>query len=99
MDKHPVTGMEIEDGHGALPEQQQVVNHLHYIAQTRGEEAADAMRVELGLPTSAEMAAAAADAEDTNAAEHKALSDRITRLEDAFAALGKPGPENHGGTE
>jgi hypothetical protein len=93
--------MEIEDGHGALPEHQQVVHHLHYIEQTRGEEAADAMRVELGLPTAKEEreAAAAATAAGTgsahelarhddlltalevNAAEHKALADRIARLE------------------
>ena len=105
MAKHPVTGMELEDGHGALPEYQQVVQHLHYIEQTKGEEVADAMRAEMGLPTAKEEreAAAAATAAGTgsahelarhddrltalevNASEHKALAERIAKLEHDMA--------------
>lgn len=84
MAKHPVTGMEIEDGHGALPESQQVVQHLHYIEQTQGEEKADEMRKELGLPPvkeEREAASAAAAAGTGSAHELAVLNDRITALE------------------
>lgn len=42
---HPITGMRLEDGSGALPDDQQaLVLHCAYIEQTQGQEAADAMR-------------------------------------------------------
>lgn len=42
---HPITGMPLEDGSGAWPDDQQaLVLHCGYIEQTQGKEAADAMR-------------------------------------------------------
>ncbi len=89
MAKHPVTGMDIEDGHGALPEHQQVVQHLHYIEQTQGEEAADAMRAELGLPPVKEEREAAVEATAAGTASAHELAkhdDRLTALEAGLAA-------------
>ena len=42
---HPITGMRLENGVGALPDDlQALVLHCAYIEQTQGEEAAAAMR-------------------------------------------------------
>ncbi len=40
---HPVTGMPLESGRGALSEKQQALVHLGHIARERGSDVADAM--------------------------------------------------------
>ena len=45
---HPITGMPLEDGHGALSDDEQALKlHLPYIEQTQGEDIADAMRAKI----------------------------------------------------
>ena len=55
---HPVTLMPIEQGRGALPEHQQIVNHLVVIEREQGLKVADAMRKKLGIKTVADLAQA-----------------------------------------
>lgn len=40
---HPVTGMPLENGSGALPDKQQALIHLAHIAREQGKDVADAM--------------------------------------------------------
>jgi hypothetical protein len=44
---HPVTGMRLEDGYGALPISRQALLHCAWIEQSQGKEAADAIRAQL----------------------------------------------------
>lgn len=45
---HPITGMALEDGYGALPDDEQAVRiHVPYLEQWFGKAAADAMRARL----------------------------------------------------
>jgi len=48
MRTHPITGMQLEDGIGALSDDDQArILHCAYIEQVEGKEAADAMRAKL----------------------------------------------------
>lgn len=73
---HPVTGMIIETGRGALPERQQTAIHCQMIEAAGDKERADEMRRKIGLPVAADVAAA----------QQKAEADRLAR-EQAIAAL------------
>jgi hypothetical protein len=46
-ERHPITGMVLERGSGALPIEAQARGHLALIAATQGQAAADAMRIRL----------------------------------------------------
>ncbi len=45
--RHPITGIPIELGSGALPADQQAILHCQVIEETEGRAAADAMRKKL----------------------------------------------------
>ena len=45
--RHPVTGIPLEQGHGALPEKLQAAQHLKLIEEAHGKAAADAVRKRL----------------------------------------------------
>ena len=48
---HPITGLPLEDGSGALSDDQQaLLIHIPYIEQTQGKAIADAMRAKLLQP-------------------------------------------------
>ena len=72
---HPITKMPIEAGRGALPIDQQVMGHLRMIQAERGEGAADVMRKEMGIPTRADIEAAAKQ----KAAEKAKNDERVQR--------------------
>jgi hypothetical protein len=53
---HPVTGMPLENGSGALPDKQQALMHLAHIAREQGKDVADAMLDKIvGLEKAAEI--------------------------------------------
>jgi hypothetical protein len=92
---HPVTLMPLEQGHGALPADQQAMFHIRQVEAKDGEAAADVMRKKMGIPTRADHEAAAAAAkakaeeEAKKAADVSALHERIAELEHQVADLTK----------
>jgi hypothetical protein len=53
---HPVTGMPLETGSGALSDKQQALMHLSHIAREQGKDVADAMLEKIvGLEKAAEI--------------------------------------------
>jgi hypothetical protein len=79
MKIHPITGMPLEDGRGALPEHVQAANHCAAIEAEGDKPRADALRKKLGIPLR----------EDVAAAKSKADAERVQREKAAAAALPK----------
>jgi hypothetical protein len=77
---HPVTKMPIEQGSGALPEHQQVLNHIAAVEREQGSKAANAMRKKLDINTTEDIAQAQAV---VDAANERIEKDRFNAAVDA----------------
>ena len=79
---HPVTKRPIETGRGALPVDQQALMHLADVEKEEGQERADAMRKQMGIPTESEIAAKRAEAAEAEKARQARIDTALALLEE-----------------
>lgn len=90
--RHPITGYPLEQGAGALSDNEQAEQHCRAIEVAEGKEVANAIRRKLGFPIAEEVAAVKAKLERERVEREKAAYAALAEKEAAEATKAQAAP-------